>query len=619
MRVRAGAIAVLVVGFCILVTGCVAQTSQVPTAQQPTEMAATVEMTPAEPPPGPIATPTFQIPTAQQSSKVAVTVETPPAEPPPHPIATPTFQMPTRQQPPKMTAVVEATPTEPPPHSGVTPSLSVVASQGQIVPVDTTPGYQALPKIIVASEVILVAWPSHPTAYVSSDPISAGVQVRVVGTDRNGAWLLVLHDNTLGWMPSFYSGTGIGTLELAVVAESRSDACARYLGATFTPEETWASSSSSTALVQGIIYRPQPERRSEEASPAIEIDGLGQVSVSKINHTPLAASSEILMFTFALEDLQENSRIRFRLTGFDHEPLVFQAAFFSNDCPDGGAPQIAVSTPKDDGSPATQPPSQLESPIPAPTSTPIVVRSGPAAGAITAAELTGSLCTYYTVRSGDTMSSIARRYGSTVQAIAQANGIVNPSLIRIDQVLCIPSAPTGSKPAVVDPHFWADQMVIRPGECTILRWDVEGIKEVYLDDIGQVGQDSQSVCPTQTQTFTLTVVQRDGRRVEHSITIQISGQPSYSPLTIDWHLNGKRCISRGEYIAEFSVWATGGNRSYTYYSDSQKIGGPVTGGVTYKLQWGACCGVPGTFIVRSGDGQEAQKKFWVEHPDCSTY
>ena len=616
MRVRASVIAVLVVGFCILVTGCAVQTSQVPTAQQPTEVAATVETTPAEPPPRPIATPTSQMPTLQKPTEMAATVEATLAEPPPRPIATPTFQMPTLEQPSEMTAIVEATPTEAPSHPGATPSLGAVASQEQTIPVDKTPGYRALPKIMLASEARLVAWPSHPTAYVSSDPISAGVQVRVVGTDRNGAWLLTLHDNTLGWMPSFYSGTGIGTLKLAVVAESFSDTCARYLGATFAPEETWANSSSSTAIVQGVIYRPQPERRSEEASLVIEIDGVGQVSVSKINHTPLAASSEILMFTFALEDLPENSRIRFRLTGFDQEPLVFQAAFFSNDC---DASQIAVSTPKGDGSPATQPPSQLESPVPAPTSTPIVIRSGPAAGVITPAELTGSSCTYYTVCGGDTMSAIAQRYDSTVQAIAQANGIANPSLIRVGQVLCIPSAPTGPKPAVVDPQFRADQIVIRPGECTILHWDVEGIEKVYLDGHGRVGQDFQSVCPTQTQTFTLTVVQRDGQRVDHSITIQVSGQPSYPPLAIEWHLNRTWCISRGEYIAEFSVWATGGNGSYTYYSDGEKIGGPVTGGVTHQLRRGACCGVPGTFIVRSGDGQEARKKFWAEHPDCSTY
>ena len=52
-----------------------------------------------------------------------------------------------------------------------------------------------------------------------------------------------------------------------------------------------------------------------------------------------------------------------------------------------------------------------------------------------------SSCTYYTVRWGDTLYSIARRHGATVQAIAQANGIANTSFIRVGQVLCIPTGP----------------------------------------------------------------------------------------------------------------------------------------------------------------------------------
>jgi LysM repeat protein len=47
-------------------------------------------------------------------------------------------------------------------------------------------------------------------------------------------------------------------------------------------------------------------------------------------------------------------------------------------------------------------------------------------------------CVFYTVKPGDTLYSIALRYGTTVQAIALANNIVNPNLIFIGQTLCIP-------------------------------------------------------------------------------------------------------------------------------------------------------------------------------------
>jgi hypothetical protein len=52
---------------------------------------------------------------------------------------------------------------------------------------------------------------------------------------------------------------------------------------------------------------------------------------------------------------------------------------------------------------------------------------------------TGSTCRYwYTVRPGDTLYSIARRYGSTVSKLTRANHICNPNLIYVGQKLCIP-------------------------------------------------------------------------------------------------------------------------------------------------------------------------------------
>jgi LysM repeat protein len=41
----------------------------------------------------------------------------------------------------------------------------------------------------------------------------------------------------------------------------------------------------------------------------------------------------------------------------------------------------------------------------------------------------------YKVKSGDTLSAIAKRYGTTVNAIAQANGIANPNRIYVGQIL----------------------------------------------------------------------------------------------------------------------------------------------------------------------------------------
>ncbi|NTW72024.1 MAG: LysM peptidoglycan-binding domain-containing protein [Eubacteriaceae bacterium] len=52
----------------------------------------------------------------------------------------------------------------------------------------------------------------------------------------------------------------------------------------------------------------------------------------------------------------------------------------------------------------------------------------------------------YTVRAGDTLWGISRKYGVTVQQIASANNITNVSLIHIGQVLTIPTS-TSQPPA----------------------------------------------------------------------------------------------------------------------------------------------------------------------------
>jgi LysM repeat protein len=51
----------------------------------------------------------------------------------------------------------------------------------------------------------------------------------------------------------------------------------------------------------------------------------------------------------------------------------------------------------------------------------------------------------YVVRRGDTLSSIARRFGTTTTSLAQLNGIANPSLIYTGQVLQLSG--TGTEPA----------------------------------------------------------------------------------------------------------------------------------------------------------------------------
>jgi murein DD-endopeptidase MepM/ murein hydrolase activator NlpD len=65
--------------------------------------------------------------------------------------------------------------------------------------------------------------------------------------------------------------------------------------------------------------------------------------------------------------------------------------------------------------------------------------------------------TTYIVQPGDTLSLIARRYNTTVQAIAELNGILNPDLIYVGQRLLIPNS-GDSTPSLSQIH------IVQPGE-----------------------------------------------------------------------------------------------------------------------------------------------------------
>jgi LysM repeat protein len=70
------------------------------------------------------------------------------------------------------------------------------------------------------------------------------------------------------------------------------------------------------------------------------------------------------------------------------------------------------------------------------------LRLVPAAGSLS----TGA--TSYVVRSGDTLSTIARRFGTTIRALQDANGIHNANVVVVGRTLKIPAGGTGGGGAV---------------------------------------------------------------------------------------------------------------------------------------------------------------------------
>jgi LysM repeat protein len=71
----------------------------------------------------------------------------------------------------------------------------------------------------------------------------------------------------------------------------------------------------------------------------------------------------------------------------------------------------------------------------------------------------------YTVQRGDTLGSIASRAGTTIATVVALNGIKNPNLIRIGQVLSLPgSAAAPGSPAPAAPAGGATFHVVTAGE-----------------------------------------------------------------------------------------------------------------------------------------------------------
>lgn len=96
---------------------------------------------------------------------------------------------------------------------------------------------------------------------------------------------------------------------------------------------------------------------------------------------------------------------------------------------------------------------------------------------------------------------------------------VEPPLLTFEE-LCAPPTP----PEV---DFTADPSTLTFGQCSVLRWTVQNAEVVVLDGQGVVAEDSRYVCPSQTQTYELEVLNGAGE-FAYEVTINVS-QPTSTP------------------------------------------------------------------------------------------
>ena len=101
--------------------------------------------------------------------------------------------------------------------------------------------------------------------------------------------------------------------------------------------------------------------------------------------------------------------------------------------PDASPTATPTARPTPTPSPSPSPsPTPVPTPVPEPTIAPTAAPTSVPTVAAPPAQQT------YTVQQGDTLSLIAQRFGTTVQAIQAANGIEDPNEIFVGQVLVIP-------------------------------------------------------------------------------------------------------------------------------------------------------------------------------------
>lgn len=115
--------------------------------------------------------------------------------------------------------------------------------------------------------------------------------------------------------------------------------------------------------------------------------------------------------------------------------------------------------------------------------------SAPSAPAPAAPPLLPVYPIYHVVQRGDNLTRIAARYGTTVWAIAQANGIWNVNYIRVGQVLLIPMPGTVPGPSpriyIVQPGDTLSAIAWRFGTTVWAIAQANGIWNVNLIYVGQ--------------------------------------------------------------------------------------------------------------------------------------
>lgn len=116
-----------------------------------------------------------------------------------------------------------------------------------------------------------------------------------------------------------------------------------------------------------------------------------------------------------------------------------------------------------------------------------VLRIPDAAGSTPAAPPTANT---HTVQRGETLSNIASRYGVTLSAMQTANGLSNPNLIYVGQVLRIPAGGAAVMPPAPAPVTAAKSIVVDKSEQRAYVYENSQLLHAFVVSTGQPGSET---------------------------------------------------------------------------------------------------------------------------------
>lgn len=85
--------------------------------------------------------------------------------------------------------------------------------------------------------------------------------------------------------------------------------------------------------------------------------------------------------------------------------------------------------------------------------------------------------------------------------------------------------PTATPQPTPAPTVAVEPRIINANDCALLKWSIQGVKEVYLNGEGVAGEAERQVCPTQPGeiTYTWTIFANDGGVTEKSVILRVNG------------------------------------------------------------------------------------------------